>query len=494
MTEYPIGRQVANMNERDISKMTESQLGKVNWDTDAFEKFTGFENRMYDGKSIIHVDDVETILKKEFDDVPPIIGRDTFFNILGRKYIGISRRRVALFLKMDPENQMGQRRIKKSMAKSIITKRPYERIQIDTIDSSKLGKYPFTLTVIDTFSKYFWAEPLRNHTAAATSVAFGKISKRMLKPPKLVQSDNGTEFADLAKEYPDMKFIKSSPNLPQANGMIERVHGFIKSYIHSYQKKEKRGYTDQLDRVALLYNNRKHTITNHAPIDLNKLDLSTEIKESVLKRIKKSAGKHNPHDGVFSKLAKDDFVRIAILKKSPLDKQYQRWSSDVYQINKARKNDTYKLRGAGNVVLKYIYQRDYLLQIPDASGKKILKEQSERSAKEKKEAEEKRLREEVIRQEKYESKLLNDAEKPPSPSFKFKKGNKLSFPKEFFEKYDGDSSDVPQKRSGIITSTKEKGLKYYVRFIDADYANIEKRKQKSWAYELAEVEKFATEL
>jgi hypothetical protein len=23
--------------------MTESQLGKVNWDTDAFEKFTGFE-------------------------------------------------------------------------------------------------------------------------------------------------------------------------------------------------------------------------------------------------------------------------------------------------------------------------------------------------------------------------------------------------------------------------------------------------------------------
>ena len=43
MTEYPIGRQVANMNERDISKMTESQLGKVNWDTDAFEKFTGFE-------------------------------------------------------------------------------------------------------------------------------------------------------------------------------------------------------------------------------------------------------------------------------------------------------------------------------------------------------------------------------------------------------------------------------------------------------------------
>ena len=142
--------------------------------------------------------------------------------------------------------------------------------------------------------------------------------------------------------------------------------------------------------------------------------------------------------------------------------------------------------------MKHIYQRDYLLKIPDASGEKILKEQSERSGKEKKEAEEKRLRDEVIRQEKYESKLLNDAEKPPS-QFKFNKGDKLSFPKEFFEKYDGDSSDVPQKRSGIITSTKDKGLKYYVRFIDADYANIEKRKQKSWAYELADVEKFATE-
>ena len=58
--------------------------------------------------------------------------------------------------------------------------------------------------------------------------------------------------------------------------------------------------------------------------------------------------------------------------------------------------------------------------------------------------------------------------KPPSP-FKFKKGNKLSFPKQFFEKYDGDLSDVPQKRSRIITSTRDMGLKYYVRFIDADY-------------------------
>jgi hypothetical protein len=239
MTEYPIGRQIEKMKERDISKMTVSQLGKVVWDTDAFEKFTGFEKRMYNGKKIVHMDDAETVLKKEFADVPPIIGRDTFFNILSRKYIGISRRRVATFLTMDPENQMGQRRIKKSMAVSVISKRPYERIQIDTIDSSKLGKYPFTLTVIDTFSKYFWAEPLLNHTAAATSVAFGKILKRMLKPPKLVQSDNGTEFVDLETDYPAMKFIKSSPHLPQSNGMIERVHGFIKSYIHSYQKKEK---------------------------------------------------------------------------------------------------------------------------------------------------------------------------------------------------------------------------------------------------------------
>ena len=493
MTEYPIGRQIEKMKERDISKMTVSQLGKVVWDTDAFEKFTGFEKRMYNGKKIVHMDDAETVLKKEFADVPPIIGRDTFFNILSRKYIGISRRRVATFLTMDPENQMGQRRIKKSMAVSVISKRPYERIQIDTIDSSKLGKYPFTLTVIDCFTKFFWAEPLLNHTAAATSLAFGKILKRMLKPPKLVQSDNGTEFADLETDYPAMKFIRSSPHLPQSNGMIERVHGFIKSYIHSYQKKEKRGYTSQLDRVTLLYNNRKHTVTKHAPIDLNKLDLSTEIKKSVVSMIKKSAGKHNPHDGVFTKLAKDDFVRIAILKKSPLDKQYQRWSDDVYQVNTVRKNDTYKLRGDGDVVLKYIYQRDYLLKIPDASGQKILKEQSERSGKEKREAEDKRLRDEAIRQDKYESKLLNKAEKPPS-RFKFRKGDKLSFPKQFFEKHDGDSTDVPQKRSGIITSTKEKGLKYYVRFIDADYANIEKRKQKSWAYELADVEKFATEL
>jgi len=489
--EYPIGRDVEKMKERDIGRMTVAQLGKIMWNDDAFEKFTGWgKDRTFDKKKILHINDVERVLEKEYDEVPPVIGRDTFFNLLSRKYVGISRRRLEAFLKLQPENQKGQRRIKKSMAKSIVTKRPYERIQIDTIDSSKFGNFPFTLTVIDCFTKFFWAEPLTDHSSHVCSVAFSKILKRMLMSPGLIQSDNGSEFADLKGDNPSLKFIRSSPHLPQANGMIERVHGIIKRYVNALQAKEKRGYTGQLDKVVILYNNRKHTVTKHAPIDLNKTDLSAEIKEDVFKRIKRGAGKYNPNDGVFTKLAVGDYVRLAILRKSPLDKLYQRWSDDVYVVTSARSNDTYKLK-EGNNVLKYIYQRDYLLKIPAESGKEIVREQGQRTETEKKKAETERLKNERVRQDKHEAKLVNTTNKEPSP-FKFAKGDRLTFPTKFFELFDKESSDVPQKRTGVVTSLKPKQMEYYILFVDADYAKVNPKKNKPWSYGASGVEKFAT--
>ena len=95
----------------------------------------GLTNREYKGRKIIFEDEIISVLKKEYDDVPPNIGRDTWSSILSKKYIGISRRRMYDFLKQQPMYQMGLQRVTQSMAKSIIT--PFERMKTDTIDSSK---------------------------------------------------------------------------------------------------------------------------------------------------------------------------------------------------------------------------------------------------------------------------------------------------------------------------------------------------------------------
>ena len=116
--------------------MTDKQLNKTPWSETKMKKY-GLTNREYKGRKIIFEDEIISVLKKEYDDVPPNIGRDTWSSILSKKYIGISRRRMYDFLKQQPMYQMGLQRVTQSMAKSIITSKPFERMKTDTIDSSK---------------------------------------------------------------------------------------------------------------------------------------------------------------------------------------------------------------------------------------------------------------------------------------------------------------------------------------------------------------------
>lgn len=488
----------------DINEMTPKQLGMIVWNDKAFKKYRGYDSKTRTltsskgKKKIIHVDDAEDTIKKEYDEIPPNIGRDTFYEIIARKFIGISRRRVHAFLKLQPEHQKAQRRIKKSMAVSVISKKPFERIQIDTIDSSKFGSSPFTLTVIDTFSKFCYAEPLKDHTAKTTSNAFRKVLSQMPKPPRLCQSDNGLEFATLVEDFPSIKFIRSSPHLPQANGIIERLHRFLKMYVHYAQEKKKLPYPEQLQKVVKLYNERKHTVTKVPPVDLNKTDLLDSVREGVLELIRKSASKHNPSQGVFEELKVGDYVRLALMKKSKIQHQYQMWSDEVYQITSVRKNDTYRIKNEKGDVLNYIYQRDYLLKIPVESGESEWKKTSDLTRQKQKEAELKRREQEEMRQNRERAKLINQNNK--QVEYKFNVKDKLVFPKKFFELYDQDSDDPPLKRTGIITMRKKVPTKddetgkqsvekaYYVRFIDADYVG----NTKSYPYFAENVEQFAS--
>ena len=88
--------------------------------------------------------------------------------------------------------------------------RPFEYLQSDLADLSNFSRendgYHFLLIVIDCFSKYVWAEPLKNKTGAETARGFEKILKTFKIIPKLLHVDAGKEywnttFADLMKKY-----------------------------------------------------------------------------------------------------------------------------------------------------------------------------------------------------------------------------------------------------------------------------------------------------
>ena len=60
-----------------INDMTDKRLNKTPWSETKMKKY-GLTNREYKGRKIIFEDEIISVLKKEYDDVPPNIGRDTW--------------------------------------------------------------------------------------------------------------------------------------------------------------------------------------------------------------------------------------------------------------------------------------------------------------------------------------------------------------------------------------------------------------------------------
>jgi transposase InsO family protein len=78
--------------------------------------------------------------------------------------------------------------------------------QIDLADVSHISSHnddhKFILTIIDCFSRYAFAVPLKNKTAVAVRHAFPQVIESQLRKPVYLQSDKGREFVNaIFQEY-----------------------------------------------------------------------------------------------------------------------------------------------------------------------------------------------------------------------------------------------------------------------------------------------------
>jgi len=64
--------------------------------------------------------------------------------------------------------------------------------QISSISRNTMRGFKWILTVVDVFSKYLWAQPLKNKSAEEVKEAFSHIFKE--RRPIVLQTDNGKEF------------------------------------------------------------------------------------------------------------------------------------------------------------------------------------------------------------------------------------------------------------------------------------------------------------
>jgi hypothetical protein len=146
--------------------------------------------------------------------------------------------------------------------------------QADLVDVSSLAKdndgNKHILTIIDVLSKYAWAKPIKNKTAATVLKAFKEILKEGRKPNKL-NCDSGSEFLNKKMEtfLKQNNIIFYTSKSEKKSACVERWNKTLKSRMWRYfTHKNTRKYEDILQKLVKSYNETKHTSTGYRPCDV----------------------------------------------------------------------------------------------------------------------------------------------------------------------------------------------------------------------------------
>lgn len=147
--------------------------------------------------------------------------------------------------------------------------KPFDTIHLDTYT---LDKVKF-LTIIDSFSKYAQAYALTSLSATEICDNLITFFSHHGIPAKII-TDNGTEFKNtVLTELLQLHKVKihfCSPEHPQSNGVIERLHSTLSEHIRIFNNKGflKTPINQKMKYAILAYNHTIHCVTKHKPIDI----------------------------------------------------------------------------------------------------------------------------------------------------------------------------------------------------------------------------------
>jgi len=164
--------------------------------------------------------------------------------------------------------------------KPMLVGEPFERISIDiTGPHPRSSKgHVFLLTVMDHFSKWAEAIPLRNHTASTVARALMvNIFSRFGVPLQLL-SDRGPEFEGaLFQElcrWMEIDKVRTTAYRPSTNGMVERYHRTLNSILGKIISGDQRDWCERVPVAAAAYRASVHEATGYTP---NRLMLNREV-------------------------------------------------------------------------------------------------------------------------------------------------------------------------------------------------------------------------
>lgn len=247
----------------------------------------------------------------------------------------------------------------------VITKGIDDLWQIDLVEMRSFAKmnknFNYILTVIDVFSKYGWAAPLKTKSGREVAATFSEILNRG-RIPKNLQSDNGKEFynTDFNKLMKNHGINHYSTYSVLKASVVERWNRTLKDKMWKvFSLSGSYRWTQILPDLVSEYNQQKHRTIGMAPIKVTHKN-SKHLLETVYNNVKIV---RKP------KFKIGDFVRISKFKTVFAKGYTPNWSTEIFQIAKVQNTNprTYLLNDEKSALIKggFYEQELHAVKYPD---------------------------------------------------------------------------------------------------------------------------------
>ena len=226
-------------------------------------------------------------------------------------------------------NELHKPIIRKFKKRKVYSSFRYNIWGVDLADMSSLSKYnkgiKYLLCVIDLFSKYAWAIPIKDKKETSIVNAFKKILSDSNRKPNKIWVDQGSEFYNKSfKDFLKINNIEMYSTYNEGKSVVaERFNRTLKNKIFKHMTAINQNiYFDLLDDIVDKYNNTVHKTIKMKPIEVTD-NYYAEYDED-------PSNKKNP------KLKVGDNVRISKYTNIFAKGYTPNWSEEVFIINKIK--------------------------------------------------------------------------------------------------------------------------------------------------------------
>lgn len=258
-----------------------------------------------------------------------------------RRKTGVSQKQIETFLHQQDVYTKHKPLVHAFKRRRVYVSHIDDQWQADLIDMREFKNQNdganYILSVVDIFSKYAWAVPIRRKTGEEVVEAFQKIFRERV--PEKLQTDKGTEFINKRTQTLFEKMgIRwfTTENVEIKCSVIERWNRSLKTRMWKYfTANDTRRWIDVLDKLVANYNRSYHRSIKMTPVEA-----SEEGNEGIVYRnLYKRKEPRTP------KFQVGDMVRISIYKR-PFRKGYlPTFTEEMFAIDEVLETDppTYRL-------------------------------------------------------------------------------------------------------------------------------------------------------